>query len=56
MVDLISTVMILWAITGGAMWWQMRNVRRSGTVVIVISILWSTGLGYFVYYAFKLSG
>ena len=56
MVDLMSVTMILWAITGGAMWWQMRNVRRSGTILLIISLIWTIGLSYLMYFAFKTPG
>lgn len=38
------------------MWWQMRNVRRTGAIVIVISIAWATTLCYLMYYAFRSAG
>jgi hypothetical protein len=56
MVNLMSLVMVLWAITGGAMWWQMKNVRRTGSVLVSISIVWAAALGYLMFFAFKFTG
>ncbi|WP_435006876.1 hypothetical protein P12x_004332 [Tundrisphaera lichenicola] len=38
-VDLMFLSMVGWGITGLLMWWQMKNVRRVGAVVLVASIL-----------------
>lgn len=42
-VDLVAVAMLLWVVTGTLMWWQMRRLRRVGTVVLTsatIATLW----------------
>lgn len=34
MVDIMGVAMVLWAISGLVMWWQMRNLRRVGLWVL----------------------
>ncbi len=53
MVDAMALVLLTWALTGVLMWWQMRVVRGTGTIVLTVSALWSGGLGYFMYEAFR---
>ena len=36
-VDLMFASMVGWGITGLLMWWQMKNVRRVGLVVLALS-------------------
>jgi hypothetical protein len=38
-VDLMSFVMVFWAISGFWMWWQIKRLRTSGLVVIALSLL-----------------
>lgn len=35
-VDLMGTAMILWALTGLIMWWQLKRLRRIGGAVLVV--------------------
>jgi hypothetical protein len=37
-VDLMSFVMVFWAISGFLMWWQIKRLRTSGWVVIALSL------------------
>ena len=39
-VDLMFASMIGWGITGLLMWWQMKNVRRIGLVVLAPAAAW----------------
>ncbi len=41
-VDAMFVSMIGWAITGLLMWWQMKNVRRLGAIVLVLSAIVAT--------------
>ena len=38
-VDLMFVSMVGWGATGLAMWWQMKNVRKIGAVVLVFSVI-----------------
>lgn len=38
-VDLMFVAMVGWGVTGLLMWWQMKNVRRVGIVVLVASAI-----------------
>lgn len=45
-VDAMACLMCFWAVSGVAMWWQMKPYRRSGSAVIVatlivVGIVWS---------------
>lgn len=41
-VDVMAISMIGWGITGLLMWWQMKNVRAIGAVVLVVSAVVAT--------------
>lgn len=44
LVDAMAVAMVAWAITGLFMWWQMKNLRRVGAVVVVVCALGTTAL------------
>jgi len=56
MVDAMAGAMVLWALTGFLMWWQVRAVRLTGAIVATASALWAFGLAYFLYEAFRFAG
>jgi hypothetical protein len=37
LVDVLGAMMVLWAISGVAMWWQMKRLRRGGLAALAIS-------------------
>jgi hypothetical protein len=37
LVDAMAVVLVFWGLTGLVMWWQVKAVRRSGAVVLVLS-------------------
>jgi hypothetical protein len=41
-VDLMFVSMVGWGTTGLLMWWQMKNVRRVGIVVVTVSLVVAT--------------
>ncbi|WP_406698112.1 hypothetical protein V5E97_04555 [Singulisphaera sp. Ch08] len=43
-VDVMFVCMVGWGITGLLMWWQMKNVRRVGTVILVLSAIVSVAV------------
>lgn len=45
-VDAMSFVMIFWAVSGLFMWWQIKRLRKSGWVVIAMSLLLACVLFY----------
>lgn len=45
-VDSMSFVMIFWAVSGLLMWWQIKRLRKSGWVVIAMSLLIAGALFY----------
>jgi len=44
-VDLMFVSMVGWGITGLLMWWQMKNMRQIGTIVLVLSAVVSAAVG-----------
>ena len=51
-VDLMACAMCFWAISGLAMWWQLKSLRRPGSAVIVATLIvaglvWSGMYRYF---------
>ena len=36
-VDIMSFAMVMWAITGIAMWWQKKNLRFAGSIVVAVA-------------------
>lgn len=40
--DITALTLIVWAVTGLSMWWQMRNLRKGGLVVIALAVLGAT--------------
>jgi hypothetical protein len=42
--DLTAATLILWSLSGLVMWWQMKRLRRAGTLVIVIAIALSASV------------
>lgn len=49
MVDIMAASMVVWAVSGLLMWWQMRNLRRIGLVVIGACAIAATVLGLGMY-------
>ena len=45
-VDIMSALMIFWALSGLIMWWQLRPTRRAGMIALVAGIAFSLILGY----------
>lgn len=45
-VDAMSFVMIFWAVSGLLMWWQIKRLRKSGWVVIAMSLLTAGAMFY----------
>lgn len=43
-VDLMFVAMVGWGITGLLMWWQMKNVRRIGVIVLLASAATATAM------------
>lgn len=43
-VDVMFVCMVGWGITGLLMWWQMKNVRRIGVVLLVLSVIVSVAV------------
>ncbi|AGA24682.1 hypothetical protein [Singulisphaera acidiphila] len=43
-VDVMFVCMVGWGITGLLMWWQMKNVRRIGAVLLVLSAIVSVAV------------
>lgn len=41
-VDVMFVCMVGWGVTGLLMWWQMKNVRIIGAVLLVLSVVVST--------------
>jgi len=37
LVDVMAGAMVLWGASGVLMWWQMKNLRRIGAVVLVLA-------------------
>lgn len=48
-VDAMAAAMVLWGLSGLAMWWQMRSQRRWGLAALLVSIATATGLGRAMY-------
>jgi hypothetical protein len=51
-VDAMACTMCFWAISGLAMWWQLKSLRRPGSAVIlvtliVVGLVWSGMYRYF---------
>ena len=44
LVDVMSFAMVAWAFTGLMMWWQMKNLRRVGLVVLALCAVGTTWL------------
>jgi hypothetical protein len=38
LVDVMATVLVLWGASGLVMWWQVRATRRSGAMVLLLSV------------------
>jgi hypothetical protein len=38
-VDVMFLCMVGWGVTGLLMWWQMKNVRKIGAVLIALSVV-----------------
>lgn len=45
-VDAMFLSMVGWGITGLLMWWQMKNVRRVGAIVLVLSLIVATAVAF----------
>jgi hypothetical protein len=50
-VDVMAFVMCFWGVSGVVMWWQMRSLRRLGTVILLTSAVCATTLGFVMYRA-----
>lgn len=44
-VDIMSTVMILWGVTGLVMWWQIKRTRLPGGICLALSVAGALWLG-----------
>jgi hypothetical protein len=44
--------LIMWALSGILIWWQMPKVRLWGGVTILLSLAAASGLGYAMYAVF----
>lgn len=45
-VDVMAGVMCFWGLSGLLMWWQITATRRAGAVVLVLSAIAATALGF----------
>lgn len=45
-VDAMAVVMVFWGLTGLLMWWQIKAARRAGAVVLTLSAVAATALGF----------
>lgn len=36
--DTMGVAMVIWGVSGLAMWWQMKNLRRVGAVAVVVGV------------------
>ena len=45
-VDAMAFVMVFWGLTGLVMWWQIKATRRAGAVVLTLSAVAATALGF----------
>jgi hypothetical protein len=43
-VDVMFVCMVGWGLTGLLMWWQMKNVRRVGAILLVLSLIVSVAV------------
>ena len=43
-VDIMAFAMVAWALTGVLMWWQMKNLRRMGSVALALCVVVTTVL------------
>jgi hypothetical protein len=50
-VDLMAGVLCFWGFTGLLMWWQLKATRRIGGIVLVLSAMTATMLGFAMYTA-----
>ena len=55
-VDLMFVSMVGWGATGLAMWWQMKNVRKVGAIVLIASLVVSTLLAIGMHATFVAEG
>ena len=53
LVDLMAAFMVLWAVTGILMWWQMKVVRVWGGIALATSLIIALVVGYAMYNAFR---
>lgn len=44
-VDIMAFVMVFWGVSGLVMWWQIKSVRRSGSIAMAVSLLIAMTLG-----------
>lgn len=44
-VDAMAFAMLLWSVSGLAMWWQKRSHRRAGTLALAVAAVGATALG-----------
>ena len=51
-VDCMGGGLIVWAVSGILMWWQMPKVRLWGGVTLTLSLVMAGGLGYAMYAVF----
>jgi hypothetical protein len=48
-VDAMAFVMCFWGVSGLFMWWQLKATRRPGSVVLSLSAIAATALGFAMY-------
>lgn len=46
LVDAMALVMCFWGVSGLVMWWQLKGTRRVGAVVLCLSAVAATALGF----------
>lgn len=56
LVDLMFLSMASWGVTGLLMWWQMKNLRRIGLIVLLLSAVAALLLGIGMHAAFVAEG
>ncbi len=50
-VDVMAAVMVFWGLSGLLMWWQIKATRWVGAVVLVLSAVAATAMGFAMYAA-----
>ena len=55
-VDVMAVSMVGWGISGLLMWWQMKNVRLVGLVILIASLIAATAVAIGMHSAFLAEG